>query len=342
MPIEELRRERQNQQPDMNFELSTDKWRKAGRIAASLLLLCLITFLVSAKLDASIGQREDSAISNPTKVLTASLPAAMDSHSSVEISPIIEKNKATETIPFETIDDAGEIIAQLERNMVMVEGGSFQMGCTSEQKDCEDDESPVHAVQLSGFKINKYEVSQKEWYAVMTNYPKQLKFKGCAQCPVEGVSWNNVQTFLQRLNQKTKGSYRLPTEAEWEYAARGGKVKSKNHLFSGSEILSSVGWYYDNSDFKTHPVGYPSMQPNDLGLYDMSGNVWEWCSDYYGSRYYSDSPKINPKGPENGIQRVIRGGSWVFQELDCRVACRNYFLPGKGVSYIGFRLARSL
>ncbi|WP_282776075.1 formylglycine-generating enzyme family protein, partial [Phaeodactylibacter xiamenensis] len=187
-------------------------------------------------------------------------------------------------------------IQELERNMVRVEGGRFKMGCTAEQgSDCWSREKPAHRVELSSFSIGKYEVTQAQWEAVMGSNPSG--FSSCGSCPVENVSWNDVQDFIVKLNRMTGGNYRLPTEAEWEYAARGGN-RSRGHKYSGSDNLGSVGWYRDNSDKKTHPVG--KKTPNELGLYDMSGNVWEWCSDWYDKDYYSSSPARNPKGPGGG------------------------------------------
>jgi formylglycine-generating enzyme required for sulfatase activity len=161
-------------------------------------------------------------------------------------------------------------------------------------------------------------------------------FNGCGSCPVEQVSWNDVQDFIVKLNHMTGGNYRLPTEAEWEYAARGGS-RSRGHKYSGSDNLGSVGWYYSNSDKKTHPVGKKTA--NELGLYDMSGNVWEWCSDWYDKDYYSSSPVRNPKGPGGGSGRVRRGGCWSYDARYCRVSSRNYNSPDDRYGNLGFRLA---
>ena len=196
------------------------------------------------------------------------------------------------------------------------------------------DEKPIHSVTLSDFLIGKYEVTQKQWRDVTGNDPSY--FKNCDNCPIEQVSWNDIQEFIQKLNQKTGKNYRLPTEAEWEYAARGGK-KRKGYISSGSNSLGDVAWYTDNSGSKTHPAG--QKQPNELGLFDMSGNVWEWCSDWYGSDYYQSSPSSNPKGASTGSNRVLRGGSWFDYALYCRTALRNYFYPGNRDFFIGFRLA---
>jgi formylglycine-generating enzyme required for sulfatase activity len=217
--------------------------------------------------------------------------------------------------------------------MVFVKGGTFTMGCTSEQNDCLDSEKPTHSVTLSDYYIGKYEVTQAQWKEVMGTSPSS--FVG-DKLPVETVSWEDVQDFITKLNAKTELSYRLPTEAEWEYAARGG-AQSKGYLYSGSNTIGNVAWYWDNSDTTTHPVG--TKLPNELGIYDMSGNVWEWCSDWYDS--YSSSAQTNPTGASSGSYRVLRGGCWLSYASYCRVADR--FSRSPSISYInlGFRFARS-
>ncbi|HZK08832.1 MAG TPA: SUMF1/EgtB/PvdO family nonheme iron enzyme, partial [Bacteroidales bacterium] len=224
--------------------------------------------------------------------------------------------------------------------MIFVKGGTFTMGCTSEQSDCGYDEKPTHKVTVSDFQIGKYQVTQKQWREVMGSDPADLRFKGCDNCPVENVSWNDVQEFIKQLNQKTGKKYRLPTEAEWEYAARGGASTSSATgatKYAGSNNIDEVAWYTDNSNSKTHPVGM--KKPNELGIYDMSGNVNEWCSDWYGS--YNSGSQINPQGPITGDCRVVIGGSWGSNYRYCRVAFRNWDFPVKKSSYDGFRLARN-
>jgi sulfatase modifying factor 1 len=221
--------------------------------------------------------------------------------------------------------------------MVYVEGGSFTMGCTSEQgSDCYDGEKPSHTVNLSSFYIGKYEVTQAQWRAVMGTNPSSNS--GCDNCPVDNVSWDDVQQFIQKLNQQTGKRYRLPTEAEWEYAARGGN-KSKGFIYSGSDDIGAVAWYDGNSGSKTHPVGQKS--PNELGIYDMTGNVWEWCSDWYAEYYYSSSPNSNPQGPSSGSDRVLRGGSWIYAATYCRVAIRFLSSPEYRTYIYGFRVLLS-
>ena len=216
--------------------------------------------------------------------------------------------------------------------MVYVEGGTFTMGATSEQgSDAYDNEKPAHSVTLGGYYIGKYEVTQKLWKAVMGSNPSD--FKG-DNLPVENVSWDDVQEFLRKLNAITGKNYRLPTEAEWEFAARGGN-SSRDYKYSGSDSIGNVAWYYDNSGDRTHAVGTKS--PNELGIYDMSGNVYEWCQDRYGS--YSGSSQRNPKGPYSESNRVFRGGCWGLNARYCRVSYRLSYPPDCRFNYLGFRLA---
>ena len=228
-----------------------------------------------------------------------------------------------------------QLLANLQKNMVHVQGGTFTMGCRPERGECDPDERPAHRVQVSGFEISKYEVTQELWEVVMGENPS--RFEGCAQCPVENVSWDDVQKFLKNLNL-TDEQYRLPTEAEWEYAARGGQ-QSQNYKYAGSDNLGTVAWYAGNSGDKTHPVG--QKQPNELGLYDMSGNALEWAQDWYGRDYYSSSPNVDPQGPSTGVARVARGGSWHYFARECRAAYRAGSFAWLSHHYFGFRLART-
>lgn len=216
--------------------------------------------------------------------------------------------------------------------MVHVQGGTFTMGCTSEQgSDCYDDEEPAHSVMLSDYYIGETEVTQAMWRAVMGNNPSYWKGDNL---PVENVSWEDCQEFVRKLNQMTGKNFRLPTEAEWEFAARGGN-KSRGYKYSGSNTLSSVAWYTDNSGGQTHPVR--GKQPNELGLYDMSGNVWELCQDWKDS--YGSGSQSNPVGPVSGSYRVSRGGSWVSGAWYCRVSRRDYYYPTLRYNFLGLRLA---
>ena len=223
---------------------------------------------------------------------------------------------------------------KLINNMVYVSGGTFTMGGTSEQgSDAYDKEKPTHSVTLSSYYICKYEVTQALWRAVMGSNPSY--FKG-DNLPVEQVSWNDCQTFINRLNSYTGRNFRLPTEAEWEFAARGGNY-SRHYKYSGSNYLGDVAWYTDNSGSRTHPVG--TKQANELGLYDMTGNVWEWCSDWYGS--YSSYSQSNPTGPNSGSDRVLRGGSWSSYARSYRSSNRSYNAPGGSLRIFGLRLVLS-
>ena len=238
----------------------------------------------------------------------------------------------SETRTFETLKTIFSLTVNgVIFEMVYVEGGTFDMGATTEQgSDAESDEKPVHSVTLDGYYIGKCEVTQELWEAVMGSNPSH--FKG-AQNPVENVSWNDCQEFVSRLNSLTGRTFRLPTEAEWEYAARGGN-KSLHYKYSGSDNIDEVAWYNNNSGSSTHAVGTKS--PNELGIYDMSGNVWEWCSDWYGG--YSAGAQTNPQGPSSGSYRVLRGGSWINYAGNCRVSIRSYDDPGNSNINFGLRL----
>ncbi len=212
--------------------------------------------------------------------------------------------------------------------MVWVEGGTFQMGRNSSS----DDEQPVHSVTLDGYYIGKYEVTQALWQAVMGSNPS--KFKGNNN-PVEQVTWGDCQLFVSMLNQLTGRHFALPTEAQWEYAARGGN-KSNGYRYSGGNKVDDVAWYNGNSKYSTYPVGQKA--PNELGIYDMSGNVWEWCEDWYAEDFYSKSSSHNPVNSRNASYRVLRGGSWNYNAEDCRVAIRGDYTPPYRGDRLGLRL----
>ena len=227
-------------------------------------------------------------------------------------------------------------VGNVQFEMVYVEGGTFRMGATEEQgEDAADDEKPVHRVTLSSYLIGKHEVTQALWEAVMGSNPSHNKQGG--DYPVECVSWDDCQEFIGKLNARTGMKFRLPTEAEWEYAARGGN-RSKGYKYAGSDNLDEVGWYDENSGFHTHPVG--EKKANELGLYDMSGNVFEWCQDWYGD--YSSEAQTNPTGLQSGRIRVLRGGGgWNFAGY-CRVSGRRSIVPGFRNVDCGLRLVLSL
>ncbi len=218
--------------------------------------------------------------------------------------------------------------------MVKVRGGTFTMGATPEQgNDAGNDEKPTHKVTLSDYYIGQTEVTQALWQAVMGNNPSY--HKGNNTYPVENVNWNDAQTFISKLNNITGISFRLPTEAEWEFAARGG-TKSKGYKYSGSNNINYVAWYEDNSGYKTHPVA--TKAPNELGIYDMSGNVGEWCQDWYGM--YSLQSDYNPTGSSSGSDRVHRGHCFGNDVWYMRVAARDKTHPDNPpLDNIGFRLA---
>lgn len=223
------------------------------------------------------------------------------------------------------------LLEGIENDMVMVPDGKFIMGCTNEIVDeCYFDETPAHEVFIQSFKINRYEVTQEQWQAIMGSNPSRNN--DCKPCPVEGVSWIDVNLFITKINKMTGLTYRLPTESEWEYAAGGGE----NYKYSGSNNLEIVGWYRSNSNNRTHPCG--QKEKNAYGLYDMSGNVWEWCSDWYkgypgnlGVEDYTDS------------SCVMRGGAFDGYPVDCRIKERERSSAGaEGFIHLGFRLAQDI
>ena len=221
--------------------------------------------------------------------------------------------------------------------MIYVRGGTFKMGATDEQgTDAYVREKPVHTVTLNDFKISNIEVTQELWQNVMGSNPST--FTGNLQYPVDNVSWEDCQLFISKLNEKTGKHYRLPTEAEWEYAARGG-ARSQGYKYAGSNTIGNVAWYSGNASSKTHVVGSTSMA-NELGIYDMSGNVMEWCQDWYGA--YSEGAQVNPHGPASGSQRIMRGGSWNSAARSCRVSYRIYYAPTATGNQYGLRLAEDV
>ena len=243
----------------------------------------------------------------------------------VDISPTIGKANYTPNV--KTFYANGVLF-----DMEEVRGGTFRMGATSEQgSEADSEEKPVHSVTLSGYYIGKTEVTQALWKAVMGSNPSY--FKG-DNLPVECVSWNDCQEFIRKLNALTGQNFRLPTEAEWEFACRGGN-NSRGYKYSGSNYIDNVAWYDGNSGDKTHPVA--TKLPNELGIYDMSGNVSEWCSDWYEK--YSSGVQTNPKGPYDGSHRVIRNVGLYNNARVCCSSTRYGYTPDRRVNDLGLRLA---
>ncbi|MDP1611759.1 MAG: SUMF1/EgtB/PvdO family nonheme iron enzyme [Sulfuritalea sp.] len=221
--------------------------------------------------------------------------------------------------------------------MVVIPAGSFEMGSSAGEADRDDDEGPVHRVSVRGYALGKTEVTQRQWRSVMGSDPPELAFKGCDECPVERVSWNDAQEYVKKLSSRTGKSYRLPSEAEWEYGCRAGKQQR----YCGSDDIDAVGWYDKNSDSKTHAVA--GKQVNGFGLYDMSGNVWEWVQDCKQPNYNgvpSDGSAWESCG--GGVGRVLRGGAWGGDARNARAANRVGYAPGNRGNIIGFRPARTL
>jgi formylglycine-generating enzyme required for sulfatase activity len=216
-----------------------------------------------------------------------------------------------------------------EPDMVLVEGGTYAMGSNTGVKN----ERPVHNITLNTFYIAKYETTQQLWQQVMGTNPSY--FKNCPSCPVEEITPGQVDEFIDKLNEITGKHYRLPTEAEWEYAAMGGN-KTKGYRYSGSDSLFDVAWTRDNGDNKTHMVGL--LKPNELGLYDMSGNVWELCADWWNPNYYKKTGSSNPVNTKPAVFRCARGGSWRSGEERCYNKARNRNVPDHHKQNCGFRL----
>ncbi len=264
------------------------------------------------------------------------------------ISQLDEDLEKNVVVNIEIIDPNDSTVYALEEfpdvsEMVLVQGGTFKMG--GEDGDygqtAEDAEKPKHDVTISDFYIGKYEVTQEEWEEIMGSNPSNFKLPNG---PVENVSWDDAQEYINKINVKTGKHYRLPTEAEWEYVAIGGSL-SGGYTFSGSNDADAVAWYESNSEGHTHEVG--QKQANELGIFDMSGNVSEWCSDWYSESYYKESPTQNPQGPNTGNQRVLRGGSFSDSNSDynyssnvLRSSCRSVRYSGSKEGTIGFRLVR--
>ena len=240
--------------------------------------------------------------------------------------------------------DFTETAFGINMRMIYVEGGTYTMGCTSEQGgECESDESPNRQTTVSSYYIGMLEVTQTQWEKVMGTSIYQQRDRANTEWPMRGVgpeypmyyvSWEEAKEFCARLSRQTGKTYRLPTEAEWEYAARGGK-KNEGTKYSGGWSIDDVAWYGGNSGSSTHPCG--TKRSNALGIYDMSGNVWEWCEDWYANAYLQYDNN-NPKGASSGSCRVNRGGSWNYIAGGCRVSYRNVNTPSDRYRHLGFRV----
>jgi formylglycine-generating enzyme required for sulfatase activity len=276
-----------------------------------------------------------SADANTAFIAPAPAPATVTVTAAGAAAIVIEVTQAAATGFTETG------VTGVSFDMVAVAGGTFTMGAAAGDTEADSDEKPAHEVTLSDFYIGRFEVTQALWLAVTGSWPGTAPSSGYGlgdNYPAYYVSWNDIQTFITALNQQTGKNYRLPTEAEWEYAARGG-AQSEGYRYSGSNTLGDVAWYSSNSGYRAHAVG--TKAGNELGIFDMSGNVWEWCSDWYSSSYYTSVAQTNPAGPVNGSFRVRRGGSWGGNAAACRVSYRNSYTPGYRNYNLGFRLACS-
>ena len=273
--------------------------------------------------------------SAPSNLQITLTKEAMATQQSIVSQPIVAQQPMEQT-PVTNVDNISIPVKDgISIDMVRVEAGTFTMGATAEMEDLwNDEEKPTHRVTLTNdYYIGKYEVTQALWKAVMGNNPSN--FKG-DNLPVERVNWKDCQKFLSKLNRITGKTFRLPTEAEWEYAARGGN-KSRGYQYSGSNNFSDVAWFMENSGSETHAVG--TKQANELGIYDMSGNVREWCQDWYGK--YNSSSQVNPTGANSGSRRVCRGGCWIYNDRGCRSSCRFSYTPGDRDNFLGLRLVLS-
>jgi formylglycine-generating enzyme required for sulfatase activity len=259
------------------------------------------------------------------------MPNEYTDESDLEEPILIEPQNDPNTPKEKTIDLGNGVIMEF----VLIPAGQFDMGSPSAERGRDTDEGPVHHVKVSKpFYMGKYEVTQQQYYAVARSKPGRFKEDNK---PVETVSWEQANSFCKKLSEIKGGSYRLPTEAEWEYACRAGC--QKRFCFGDDPNYSKLeqyAWYSENSDSETHPVG--EKKPNSFGLYDMHGNVWEWCSDFYDADYYHDSATEDPSGPLYATLRVFRGGGWHRNAMYCRSANRSGLEPYYIRNYIGFRV----
>lgn len=297
----------------------------------SVTLMLLMTIGIASSFAQDTRQKKKVTTTTTTTHKQTSTPKTTQKKSSSSSN----KNTTT-TKPSTSSSNNNSImtvqVGNVSFHMIKVEGGTFTMGATSEQgEEAYSDEKPTHSVTLSSYYIGETEVTQELWQEVMGSNPSE--YKG-SRLPVEMVSWEDCQDFIRRLNQRTGKNFRLPTEAEWEYAARGGS-KSYGYKYAGGSRVDDVAWYRINSSSKTHLVA--QKRANELGLYDMSGNVREWCQDWKGT--YPSSSQTNPAGPSSGSDRVIRGGCWGIGVRCCRVSFRTSHTTSIRYSDLGLRLA---
>lgn len=317
--------------------------KKLGQMAgAAYVLIAEVTPYSGGKLMilANLVNVESGEIENSTPPITSAMDDASMAEACKKIAQTLlnvsggsstssSSSYSPSSSYFGAHADFTETAWGINMKMIWVEGGDFLMGCTSEQGDCADDEKNVRRVTVDGYWIGMCEVTQSQWEAVMgTSIYQQgnkayqgLVFQADGvgpNYPMYCVSWDEAMEFCRLLSNKTGKTYTLPTEAQWEYAARGGN-KADGTKYAGNNMVDAVAWYVDNSGNSTHPVA--TKRPNGLGLYDMSGNVWEWCKDWY-SEGYAGYDTNNPTGASSGSERVIRGGSWYNEARFSRVSCR--------------------
>lgn len=318
------------------------------KIFLSLLTFCALSASAQTEIEtfSVYDVNHDAAVTveDVTKVVNHALKAKEDSPQTVDAAALNALLQSIDARLARIEDKLGiheptttYTVNGVTFDMKLVEAGTFEMGSTSG----ESDEQPVHTVTISkDYYLGETEVTQALWKAVTGYSPTSNGYSWSSTCgigdnyPAYYISYNDVQTFITKLNQLTGQTFRMPTEAEWEYAAKGGN-KSQGYTYSGSNTISDVTWYSGNSGSKTHPVA--TKAPNELGIYDMSGNVWEWCSDWYGS--YTSTAVSDPTGNSSGSNRVYRGGGWNSSAGSCCVTYRNFKTPSDRYNFLGLRLA---
>ena len=343
---------------EQNFQrtgmVSDDDIKEIGRLTGASSILVAEAVRSSSgvyKIAAKIINIESGRIENSTKPYKATTDDEMDKACMSLVADLLGSTngggyatRPPSGVNTQRGQDFTETAFGINMRMVYVEGGTFTMGCTGDQgNECDSDESPNRMTTVGSFYIGMLEVTQSQWEKVMGTSIYQQRNKANSEWPIKGagsdypmyyVSWEEAKEFCARLSRQTGRNYSLPTEAEWEYAARGGK-KNEGTKYAGGWSIDDVAWYSGNSNSSTHMCG--TKRPNALGLYDMSGNVWEWCEDWYGSQYLQYDNN-NPKGASTGSDRVLRGGSWGDNAGSCRVARRSYNSPGSRYNYNGFRI----